>query len=412
LNSFSLIEINEILDSLKELTISIISGYRKQLPFYLQSLNRLAKETENILYKSKHRKDVFCYINYFLELLDCIKNYGSPYFVIVAREAFIAQSICNSLVAIGAFSESEINMFKESLVTIASKFDTDLQKYFSKKISRNQIFHKYGHLRAGTYDITAQRYDQMRHSFLDGHIIKPTSRHFSKKFYLNKNKLRRTMRESIFLNISAKELLFFIKSSIEQREIFKFEFSRSLSLALELLAKAGELLGFSREEIAYLDIPTIRASKFYTQKLELREFWKSIIEERKRVYSYQSLLILPSVIKSKEDFEIIHSLISRPNFVTQKCVSCELVNLEENTHADIKGKIVLLQKADPGFDWIFASNIKGLITKYGGAASHMAIRCAEFGIPAAIGCGEKIYNKILLWKKLKLDCKRKIIQSF
>ena len=29
--------------------------------------------------------------------------------------------------------------------------------------------------------------------------------------------------------------------------------------------------------------------------------------------------------------------------------------------------------------------IKGLITKYGGVNSHMAIRCAELSVPAAIG---------------------------
>ena len=48
----------------------------------------------------------------------------------------------------------------------------------------------------------------------------------------------------------------------------------------------------------------------------------------------------------------------------------------------------MIESADPGYDWIFTHDIKGLITKYGGAASHMAIRCAEFNLPAAIGSGE------------------------
>ena len=61
---------------------------------------------------------------------------------------------------------------------------------------------------------------------------------------------------------------------------------------------------------------------------------------------------------------------------------------------DIDGKIVLIEGADPGYDWIFSKGIKGLITRFGGAASHMAIRCAEFGIPEAIGCGEVIYKDI------------------
>ena len=34
----------------------------------------------------------------------------------------------------------------------------------------------------------------------------------------------------------------------------------------------------------------------------------------------------------------------------------------------------------------------------------MAIRCAEFSIPAAIGCGERIYDQINEQSKIYLDC--------
>ena len=35
----------------------------------------------------------------------------------------------------------------------------------------------------------------------------------------------------------------------------------------------------------------------------------------------------------------------------------------------------------------------------------MAIRCAEFEIPAAIGCGEKIYHYVSSLSYLSLDCR-------
>ena len=69
----------------------------------------------------------------------------------------------------------------------------------------------------------------------------------------------------------------------------------------------------------------------------------------------------------------------------------------------------MLENADPGYDWIFTRNSSGLITKYGGVASHMSIRCAELNMPAAIGCGEIIYEKLLLSSKVMLDCKNKEI---
>jgi len=69
----------------------------------------------------------------------------------------------------------------------------------------------------------------------------------------------------------------------------------------------------------------------------------------------------------------------------------------------------LLEHADPGYDWLFARNPAGLITKYGGVASHMSIRCSEVGLPAAIGCGEIIFDAIYHASKVLLDCKNQQI---
>ena len=35
----------------------------------------------------------------------------------------------------------------------------------------------------------------------------------------------------------------------------------------------------------------------------------------------------------------------------------------------------------------------------------MGIRCAEIGLPAAIGCGEILYEKLSSSSKVELDCK-------
>ncbi len=67
-------------------------------------------------------------------------------------------------------------------------------------------------------------------------------------------------------------------------------------------------------------------------------------------------------------------------------------------------KIAFIESADPGYDWIFGHGICGLITKYGGVASHMSIRAAELGLPAAIGCGELICNQVLEAQLIELEC--------
>ena len=79
--------------------------------------------------------------------------------------------------------------------------------------------------------------------------------------------------------------------------------------------------------------------------------------------------------------------------------------------ASLNKKIILIENADPGFDWLFNFNIKGLITKFGGANSHMAIRCNELKIPAAIGIGEKIFEEIKDKEQIILNCPLKRIET-
>ena len=79
---------------------------------------------------------------------------------------------------------------------------------------------------------------------------------------------------------------------------------------------------------------------------------------------------------------------------------------------DPQGKIICIENADPGYDWLFSCNIAGLITAWGGTNSHMAIRAGELGIPAAIGVGERLFDQLQVASKIKLDCMAKQIQMY
>ena len=74
------------------------------------------------------------------------------------------------------------------------------------------------------------------------------------------------------------------------------------------------------------------------------------------------------------------------------------------------GNIVFMPNADPGFDWIFLQPISGLVTAWGGANSHMAIRAAELEIPAVIGAGELLYEKWAKASVINLDCARQFVE--
>ena len=128
----------------------------------------------------------------------------------------------------------------------------------------------------------------------------------------------------------------------------------------------------------------------------------------------QRKLQFPNLIFSKNDFDIFFIDANVPNFVGSKIVTKNFVEIVENNNIEISklsNKIVLIKRADPGYDWLFTQNIAGLVTLYGGANSHMAIRSAEFDLSAAIGVGEKIYEELIDSYLIQLDPLKKIIKG-
>ena len=123
---------------------------------------------------------------------------------------------------------------------------------------------------------------------------------------------------------------------------------------------------------------------------------------------------LPLLITKEEDFFAFRESKSKPNFIGTKLVIGQikqLTNLDTNDQDELlEGKIIIIENADPGFDWIFANKISGLITMFGGGNSHMAIRAAEFQLPAAIGVGVSLFKELCLSKLVELDCNRKTIK--
>ena len=87
-----------------------------------------------------------------------------------------------------------------------------------------------------------------------------------------------------------------------------------------------------------------------------------------------------------------------------------ILNEEDIREQDVENRITFIRSADPGYDFLFTKNISGLVTQYGGANSHMAIRCAELGIPAVIGAGEKNFNAWVKAQVLELDCSNKLVR--
>jgi len=403
-SGFNSKEIEEIKDSLIDFTNNVIEQYPTISTNCKNSMKKLTENRIKIMSNLKTDSRITQNLLKAAQILlhDC-RKYGALPFSTMARIAFIASILLKSLQN-SSFDIKFLNNFLNSISTPLSDIQYDLSNFLEGKLSKNQFLHKYGHLRPGTYDVTALRYDNDT-KFLE-----------NMKFKRKKAKINIPLKNKSIEEILAKkgllfnkiEFLIFVKESLEQREKLKFEFTKNLSEALELIAEAGLKLGFTREDLSNLEIKNIfKAQNF--KKEEIQNYWKHLIMQEKMKMELNNFVVLPPIIFSENDFEYIQYYISKPNYITNKKVSSNITNLSKyrDKNQNFDNKIILIENADPGYDWIFTKNPSGLITKYGGVASHMAIRCAEVGLPAAIGCGEILYNNLTFASKVALDCKDK-----
>lgn len=402
-NGFTKNEIAIIKSIVLKHTNLILTKYEKTLQQCNLFLDELDSSRAKILSNLTTSADYKAKLNAAQLLLSDCKKLGTIPFSNMARIAFIATAILNSLVKTKHLDSDSVYSIMQTISTPLSEFQNDLIAYHDKKLSYSDFIKKYGHLRPGTYDITAMRYDKTN-SYFNMDFKKPGRR---KNATLTKDYKKIFKKHGLDTGV---DFFFFLKESIAKREFVKFSFTKNLSEAMELIADACNEIGFTRDDIANLDLKSIMSDYKTVSKTQLQQTWKNKISKNKQKKTIYSFLVLPPLITSSSDFEIIKYYSAKPNFITEKSISSEIIVLDDSkTKSDLENKIILLENADPGYDWIFTRNPSGLITKYGGVASHMSIRCAELNLPAAIGCGEIIYEQLLFSSKVLLDCKNKQI---
>lgn len=396
-----------IVSEVKKLTLDAIHRHNAILAQDEGSLNILEftrTEIEKIGMHCNNAKELIETVKW---LLEAITRYGTPQFARQARLAFMARAFLRTLEEAGYCSKEVTDQFMQSISTVSTEFNEDFEAYADGIMSKEEFDSKYGHLRSGTYDIRTERYDAMNFRPVSAKNKQPR---VNKNLHVDLPNLQQALDEN-GIDIPAETFQKFLISAIEQREYFKFEFTRSLSLVIEWIRKVGQLMGFRIDELSWLTIEDIEAYDRDLDVEKLKVQWSELVEKRHKAFRLNRSVLLPEVILSADSIDIIPVYEARPNFITSKRVAGEVVLLEEEQGANIDGKIVVVPQADPGYEWIFTKPIKGFITKYGGAASHMAIRCAEFDIPAAIGCGAKIYDTVSKMNYLELDCKNGTIQE-
>ena len=409
-------DIADFKNALITITNDMISEQSIDLSQELDSLNSLGAILETWSINQKPQS-ITQLSNKISDLLFACETHGTLIFAKLARCAFVSIAILKSLVNNGCISESELGKIYKSIPTIASNMTADIASYQNGTLSLEHFLEKYGHLRPSSYDITSDNYKNGHLKYFTRILSEPavginTNGLETENILNSYSIILQEQIEQSGLNTTPQQLISFITHSIQARELAKFEFMKLVNEILESITELGQLIGFSRDDLSYLSIHEF-------EKLAAESPSPAIKSELIRIKQYQEKkwnltchTKLPHLISADTNISYFKLLKSEPNYISDSRITAIPVILDESrSNPSLAGKIIMISSADPGYDWIFSHSISGLITEHGGAASHMSIRAAEFGIPAAIGCGPDIYNKLKSYATIELDCVNKTVKG-
>lgn len=369
----------------------------------LNALSKINKEIEKIkileIKQNEIKKSKLYSIDKIYWLIEDCKRYGTEPFAGLARAGFIAVEILNSLVKKGIINNKEKNEFMQSLSSITTNIIAD-----TNKLSKKKFCEKYGHLRPNTYDILSKSYEENYANL----ITTKSEKFFEKKKFFTlsfKSKLRLAkFINSNFKELNVKSFLSILKNAIENREYSKFIFTRSIDMIFKELKYLSRRHKINLEKISNLNIKIIKDLYYNLNNRDIKNILEQNIKSNYEDFKINKLIELPAVIINPENIYYFEQDISTPNFFGTKKIEAKIIYFDnQKNNLNLKDKIICIRSADPGYDFIFNHNIAGLVTEFGGANSHMSIRCSELNISAAIGVGSIIFNNIIKSKKMYLD---------
>ena len=396
-NGFSRAEINTIR---KEL-ISITNNAFKNIRNDYKLISNLESQQKKILNSSMYYIDKIYWLNQ-----NC-KKFGTFAFSGLARCGFIAIEILNSFVSKKIISEVDKENFLASINTITKDLIKD-----KNELTKRDFIKKYGHLRPNSYDITSKNYKEgYRYYFSKKNKITTKSSKFL--FSRQQKKLIKVFLHDNNLKISLINFIRFLKDSVKYREEGKFIFMKSINSILDMIKYIGKRHRIIASNLQYVNFKTLLNSYNNLSSVSLKNLLIQEIKENKKIFEFQKKIYLPDFIRNKDNIYYNKNFKKNFNFIGSRNCTGEVIkinNLFKNIN--INNKIVCIENADPGYDFIFEKKILGLITKYGGSNSHMAIRCSELKIPAVIGVGEKMFDQIINSKNISINNSLKKINIF
>lgn len=299
--------------------------------------------------------------------------FGTEMFVRIARLAFYWKNKFEEMHP----DENLNDLIVGHIQSVNNQLQTDLIACRNGEISRDDLVRCYGHLRPGQFSVLGEAYEDDPDTYLFSQLgeVKKIAQAKVKHIFEDTPE---------FGNVV---------TFMQARERIKFLFSKALNVFATKL----------KEQLSQAGISTISASNATWEQLHSclnREATTEIF-----LTDPEPILLPDVIIPGVTDLKVITFGEAMPTYITHSTVKARICVIERSgVKVDVKGAIVLLPNADPGYDFLFHSGAVGIITKVGGPASHMCIRSIELEMPACIGCGESTYQSLVSARSAVLDC--------
>lgn len=340
-------------------------------------------------------------------LLEVVRTEGTLRFAHLARAAFVATALLRSAVASGAVDGSAVESFLSSIETVLGRMQRDGARVHAGAMAWMDFVDRYGHLRPGTYDVTSLCYRSAPDEYLRALVVPGDGRVPASADLVDPDGRLAAALAVAGLPDDVAAFADFARGAIAGREEGKFVFTRALSLALEHVVEFAAGLGIDRGEIAHVDVHDLAMCR--DAIADPAGFLRTRIREHRTRFETGQAVYLPSFLNGSQDLMWFEQESAVANFVTSRVVEAPVVCRGLGPQSPVDGAIVCIMNADPGYDWLLARPIAGLVTMYGGVNSHMAVRAAELGLPAAIGVGEARYADLAVAESIRLDCASRTI---
>ena len=326
-------------------------------------------------------------------LRDIDRDIGAA-FATAARQAFVAEAMLRSAVRAGALAAERLAGIKRGIETIASEFQT---AWTAAGNDRTSLMRRFGRQRAGTFELCAPTLMDIADDLADA--VTPCASDVVPIALTHDESARLSdALASCGIDVSPDALVAQYARAVRARELGKFTLADRVSAVLDALARRAQTLGIGREEAGWL-----RLGALLDPKADGAVQRKRARAARAR-HAIESRLRMPLLI-GNGTLDVVTFLPGRPNYLGRGRAHGRPIEADAFSRPEAvpRHAMLAIASADPGFEWMFLRKPAAIVTAYGGPNSHIAIRCAELGVPALLGVGPEAFRRILACSHLMID---------